>query len=487
MEFNNKAMELYEYSSEELKNLPLSKLQAHSTEELIKDEIKNLNTEQGVVYESYHIAKSGRVFAVEISAKMVRLNGGNYYVQMIRDIEARKKIEHELQLARVKAEESDRLKSNFLSMISHEVRTPLNVILGSIEFIRDTIPESVFPGKLNFFDMIRRNSDRLMNLIDDIIDISRLEAREMSLNLAVREVKSLTQDIITQYEDYVKEKGLVLVTNYWDEQAYIKVDETRFKQIFLKLLNNAIKFTAKGGITITTSVVDGEVRISIKDTGIGIPDEFKNSLFEIFRQADEGYKRSFEGAGLSLAIANKLTRLMGGRIEAESEVNKGSTFTLVFPSIKIGDFYDTDLANQIIKKSDEKTRRTYKVLIVEDNKDNAIYLEFLLSRIGLNYETAYNGTEALEFLSKSFYDVVLMDINLIGNISGEDLLDFIRKQESLLKTKVVAITAYSNLGDRQRFLSRGFDEYILKPFSIEALGKILFKLLADTKSTANEN
>ncbi|MCX8011130.1 MAG: PAS domain S-box protein, partial [Ignavibacteria bacterium] len=469
------------YKLEEIRGLKPNILKSgFHTQEFYKDlwdTILRGESWQGIMFNK---KKSGEIYTEEIVISPIKDDKQKIisFVAIKRDVTDRIRAEEELTKAKVKAEVSDRIKSNFLSMMSHEVRTPLNVILGFIDIIRVSIPKDVFPEKEHFFETIQRNSKRLMNLIDDMIDISRIESNEMKLNFEAKNVQSMLMNITSDYELDIKAKGLKLIEEYDDEPIYINVDELRFSQIMTNLITNAIKFTLKGEIKVSAHRRENEVQISVADTGIGIPDEFKPHLFEFFRQAEEGYKRNYEGAGLGLAISAKLVKLMNGKIEVESQLNKGSTFTItfqVYESIsKISDKISAEISAEIKPKTFSTPP---SILIVEDNEDNKYFIEVILDKLGLTHTTVESANEALDLMNKQKFDLVLMDISLLGDINGEQALDLIRANVAYNDIPVVAMTAYALPSDREKFIKRGFSDYMAKPFTIEQLTNILFRLL----------
>jgi PAS domain S-box-containing protein len=422
--------------------------------------------------------KDGSLYTEEMLISPIK-NENNQIISFVaikKDVTERIKAEEELKQARLKAEESERIKSNFLSMMSHEVRTPLNVILGFLDIIKSSIDPENFPEKDHVFSVIERNSKRLITLINDIIDISRIESNEMKLDFNIYNIKTLVSNAVAEFESEANAKGLKLINNVNIDNVFIKVDNLRFHQIMSNLLSNAIKFTSKGEVVVSAEVKSNKVYISVKDTGIGIPKEYFPHLFEFFRQAEEGYNRNFEGAGLGLAITKKLTTMMNGEIYVDSELNKGSTFTVVFPIVtpdaeeKIEE--EVEEKEKIVIETDEPT-----ILIVEDNKDNSYFVEVILNKLGLKYYSVTNSEQAFEILKNKPIDLILMDISLTGGISGEDALKIIKQNPKYQQIPIIAMTAHAMLGDREHFLSVGFDDYIAKPFTMEQLSQLLFKFL----------
>lgn len=423
--------------------------------------------------------KDGRLYTEEMIISPIK-NEKNQIIAFVavkKDVTERIKAEEQLKLARMKAEESDRIKSNFLSMMSHEVRTPLNVILGFIDIIKSSITTEEFPEKDHIFSVIQRNSKRLINLINDIIDISRIESNEMKLEFNIHNAQMLLMKATADFEMDARAKGLRIIDDYNLDDVFIRVDELRFQQIMANLLSNAIKFTSHGEITVSAKVIENKLYISIKDTGIGISKEFLPHLFEFFRQADEGYNRNFEGAGLGLAITKKLVNLMNGEIYVESELNKGSTFTVVFPIVTNEQTEPKEIEEKIQEEPTPIETEEPTVLIVEDNKDNSYYVEVILDKLGLKYFSVPNSEQVFEILNNKKIDLILLDISLSGGMSGEEILKVLKQNSKFDKIPIIAMTAHAMLGDKEYFLSVGFDDYLAKPFTFDQLTKLLLKYL----------
>jgi len=402
------------------------------------------------------------------------------FVAVKKDVSERIKGEEEVKRARFKAEESDRIKSNFLSMMSHEVRTPLNVILGFLDIIKNAVNKEAFPEKDHFFDMINRNSKRLMTLINDIIDVSRIESNEMKLTLSNQSLHKLLANITSEFELSAQAKGLKLVDDINKiEDVFVRVDDTRFQQVLSNLLTNAIKFTLKGTITVSAKTAGSNVHIFVKDTGIGIPPEFRPHLFEFFRQADEGYNRNYEGAGLGLAISYKLVKLMNGDMKVDSEVGKGSTFTITFPIVDESTAIEEEVKELELAEKEKIASAEPTVLIVEDNQDNSYFVEVILHKLGIRYYSVPGANEAFDYLKQYKFDLILMDISLITGMNGEEAFKVIRSNKAYEHIPIIAMTAHAMLGDRDHFISVGFDDYISKPFTVEQLTEMLFKFLRE--------
>lgn len=478
IDYNNKFIELYNIQNSENFNLDFTNYLCDTLKEQWKDYLFNIKENNGLIFEAVHLKASGEPLNVQVSAKFIELEGEEFLIQIIRDFEERKRIEDELRNAKLKAEESDRLKSNFLSMMSHEVRTPINIILGAVDILKSKLNEELIRENEHLFDMITRNGKRLLTLISDIIDISRIESNELRLEFIIRNVESLIMDVVAEYEQVANNKGLQIVTNFKAQNPYVRIDEVRFLQIITNLLSNAIKFTSQGGITITTENVGDTIHISVKDTGIGIPKEALNEIFEIFRQAHEGYGRNYEGAGLGLTISQKLTKMMGGEITVESKVNVGSKFTLIFPIV-----HTEELDENLLKTLEEKHKSPYKptILIVNNNKDETFYFESLMIKLGVDYFSINDGKKIVSFIKHKPVDCVLYSVNLQNEIETEKIMEEIRKKIKLENLKMIALRAPNSIITEQRLKDIGFNLVKTTPVSFEDVSKLLFEILSSTK------
>lgn len=474
IDFNNRFIEMYNLIPQEYNSLKLNDIFTETLQNQWSDYIQTIKSNNGLIFETTHKKMNGEIFNVQVSANFIEIEGNEYLIQFIRDFEERKKVENELIVAKQKAEESDRLKSNFLSMMSHEVRTPVNIILGAVDILKSSLKEENLKETEHLFDMITRNGKRLLTLISDIIDISRIESNELRLEFIIRNAESLIIDVISEYEQIAKNKGLQIVTNFQATNPYIRIDEVRFIQIITNLLTNAIKFTSQGGNTISTKNVDDSLHISVKDTGIGIPKSAMKDIFALFRQAHEGYSRNFEGAGLGLTITQKLTKMMGGEIFVESEENVGSTFTVVFPVIK-SDEIDEKLLNDLQTRT--RNHSVPSILIVNNNKDESFYLESLMIRLGFDYFSINEGKKIISLIKHKTFDCILYSINPENELEAEKTIDEIRNKLKMESLKIIALRAPNSILTHQRLLKLGFDHVKDKPISFEEISKALLTVL----------
>lgn len=473
VEANDKAFEMYGFTPLELEKLPLISIHAMEVRSSVHEIVKKIKSENGCVYETIHINNRGDSFFVEVSAKFININGKEYLIEICRSIEERKKIEQELRTAKAKAEESDQLKSNFLSMMSHEVRTPLNIILGVVDILNSAVTKELLPSRENLFDMIGRNSKRLVNLISDMIDISRIQSNDLSLSYTIRDAESILLDLKEEFEDDARLKGLQIIEKFNAPSGFIRIDEARFYQVMRNIISNAIKFTQRGGVTLITEIEKNEIHISVKDTGLGIAPEFKKYLFGFFRQAQEGYGRNFEGAGLGLAISKRFLDMMGGKLEVQSEVNVGSTFTIILPLIQSA-FLSGSHTVEVIDKTQRSLSAKPSVLVIDNDKDSAFAIEVIMSKLGVDYHFVTDANNAFQVLKNKKVDTIFINMNLHGKIGSEKLVQIVRNDLNLIDLPIIAISETPVNGNRDRLIACGFSSIIHKPFTIETVSKVLY-------------
>lgn len=393
----------------------------------------------------------------------------------------------DLQAAKEQAEASDKLKSIFLGIISHEIRTPLNAMVGYTDLLQMSLEDKINQDEKGYINVINQGKDRLLRLIDDILDLSQIEAGEFVLKYENVIGYEIVRDFLLEMSIEIEESELDLIKKYNGKEAKINVDITRFQQILGNLITNAIKYTPEGNITVQTDANKSEFKVSISDTGIGIKEEFKPHLFSLFRQEEEGFSRTYEGAGLGLSITKRLIKSMNGRIEVESFQGVGSTFTVYFPRI--------DKTLKAVKRIDgelelEKKQRSAQLqqipsnngelIIIEDNQSNLKYLEDSLKNLGYNYLSTTSGEKALELLDGREISCILVDIGLSGKMDGVDFLQCVKKTEQYKNIPLIAVTAHAMKGMREQFLERGFDDFLPKPFTINSLRDILDRNLFNT-------
>lgn len=365
----------------------------------------------------------------------------------------------ELEESRRKIEKSDNLKSSFLANISHEIRTPLNSIVGFSRLLLKVGRSE----RRKYVSIIERNADMLLGLIDDIIDLSKIEAKEVKLRTDKCSLLSIVEDIKFSYINKSVNVKIILEDNI--PNVIIYTDEYRLKQILNNLVGNAIKFTNKGYVKIGYCIKEGNILFNIEDTGNGIPEEDKDYIFERFTQLNEKDSKKYGGTGLGLSISKKVVELLGGKIWFESIVGKGTTFYFTIPSDyvqKIANEYNS-IHKYVKRKINWKNKN---ILIVEDEEYSSMLLTKILENTGSKYIVVRYGIDALKLIKKENFDLVLVDMKL-PDMDGVDLVERIKR-----KIKI-PIISQSESDNKQP----GFDDYIIKPIEAHKLIKTLNKYL----------
>lgn len=381
------------------------------------------------------------------------------------DITAIKREQRAMVAAKDAADRANVVKSQFLAMISHEIRTPLNGIIGMTDLLLNTDLSS---QQRRYAETTYNSADRLLGIINDVLDVSKLEAGKIRLESIGFDLSELVGEVTALIEPRARERGLDFVLQI-DPQLSGRFlgDPTRVRQVLLNLLSNAVKFTEAGKVELLlgpSPVEPRTIRIEVRDTGVGIPDGDHDKLFNKFEQADETISRRFGGTGLGLNISKQLVELMGGRIGAASRFGGGSVFWFTLPVRR--DLGVTPLPGPAVAA---RVSHSGRVLLVEDNPVNQEVARAILMRAGFTVITAPTGEEAVMAVQAEVPDVVLMDIQLPG-IDGYETTQRIRALGAELdQVPIIALTAYAMEGDRDSCLARGMNDYLSKPFDATVL------------------
>jgi PAS domain S-box-containing protein len=395
------------------------------------------------------------------------------------DITRKKQVEKELIKAKEKAEQINLIKNNFFANMSHELRTPLIGILGNAELIRD---ESNDDEIKEMATVIFQSGRRLSETLNMILDIAKLEADQTDVKLETMDVIPLIKESIALFEPTATDKRLKFIYSINLPLSFAEINSSFFSSVVNNLLNNAIKYTLKGEIVLSVSNINDRIKISIRDTGIGIDENFVNQVFEPFRQVSEGFARTFEGTGLGLTITKKYVELMYGRIYVESKMGTGSEFTVTIPAVQNTKENILTIENIIetsIQSSENPKKK--KILILDDDEISLRTLSTFLKN-DYDIDTVYDANTALAIAKKNIYDAFLLDIGLKGSLSGLDVAQELKKLKKYSAVPIIAVTAYAMTGDREKILSGGCTHYISKP-----CGKRDLQNLVKTALEENDN
>ncbi|HPF41270.1 MAG TPA: PAS domain S-box protein [Phycisphaerae bacterium] len=523
-DWNDAAQELYGYTAEEIIGHNIAVIIPPGREQEGAQIFRRIrNGERIVQLETQRRRKCGRLVTVSINISPIRDRSGAVVgaSASARDISARKRVEHQLQeradriqamndelerqrraledtntklnIARCQAEAAARAKSEFLANMSHEIRTPMTAILGFIGILSE-MDDLSQPETREMLDTIRQNSHHLLRIIDDILDISKIDSGKLHIDATRFNPVETILDVMTLMRGRANPKGLYLEFDaVGDLPLTITSDPMRLRQILTNLIGNAIKFTETGGVRVTAQLLqEGDspmLEVCVADTGIGLPDD-PGRLFRAFEQADAGTTRQYGGTGLGLSISARLARLLGGRIRATHAPDQGAEFRV---TIAAGDLRDVPIVSPQTydQKPEHRARRaahtlpSCRILVVDDGVDNCRLLTHILTLAGADVEVVHNGAEAVERLAsdprrRPTPDIVLMDMQM-PVMDGYAATRTLRENGCHLP--IIALTANAMRDDRVRCLDAGCDDYQSKPIDRLALLDTIRRRLASLRTS----
>ena len=471
---NNSASKTLGYPREEIIDLSITKIIPKFSVADWKDIWELIKERRSQVFETQFKKKTGEKFPVEITLNYIFHDEKEYAFAFIRDISDRRTREENLKRAKEKAEEADKLKSAFLANMSHEIRTPMNAIIGFSDLLINDETEQ--EEKQEFANIIKNSSDTLLKLIDDIIDISIIEAGQLKMNNKEFNLNAVLKELIRFYQEEklrIKKSQIDVRLNEsnFDDKIYLNTDPVRFRQVIINLVGKALKFTENGFIEIGYyKDSNSKVNIYVQDTGIGIQQDKLSTIFDRFNKVHDS-KKLYGGTGLGLTISKKLVEQMDGDLTVESTVNQGSTF-----KITLQYFIQTTKNNKEIKPSTngKYNWKEKSLLIVEDVESNYQYLATILKKTGINIYWAQDGEQALNFCVEKCPDVVLMDIQL-PNMDGYEVTK--RLLSKFPQMPIIAQTAYAFSDEKAKILNAGCVDYVTKPIDKSNLYDTMNKYL----------
>lgn len=477
---NDAACKALGYTKEELLEMTAFDVDKHFRKEIWEDYWAEIKEKKTFAIESTHMTKDGHEFPVELIINFLEFDGKEYNCAFARDITDRKQYEENLKEAKERAEQANRVKSEFISNISHEIRTPLNSIIGFSEMLTGHVQDSRLK---EYAASIKSAGNSLLMLINDILDLSKIEAGKLEINLGSVDLRSLITEISQVFAVKVALKNLDFVIDVQSEvPEYLLLDKARIRQVLFNLVGNAVKFTRSGFLRVVVSVSQGEktgkdkldLEIRVEDSGIGIPSEFHNEIFNSFIQVENKKNISTEGTGLGLSITKRLVEMMSGTIAVQSTAGEGSSFIVTLKDVSPADFSGTLERNKDLSMA---FLRGKKVLLVEDSEINRRFVKDNLQQSGILVVEAENGAVAMQKLKDTRPDLVLLDI-MMPVMDGYEMVKKLKSSETLRGIPVIALTALAMKEDIERISGSGFDGFLIKPFHIGELFEKMNDLLA---------
>ena len=398
-------------------------------------------------------------------------------LELTKEVQKRQRTERELKVAIQEVEAASKAKSDFLAVVSHEIRTPMNGLMGMLDLVADSDLDKL---QRDYLETANRSAETLLRILNDLLDFSKSDQGGLELKHTAFQLRETTEEVTSLMAIRAKKKGLQFSFS-WDDRApdWVSGDPVRFRQVIGNLLDNAIKFTEQGTVSVSLTSVRREDELlrfffEIEDSGVGIDPDTLESLFEPFTQADVSMTRKYGGAGLGLAITKKIIELMGGTIEVNSEVNAGSKFFFDIVLAEPGAF---EIERKISRSEKVESREQFlgKVLVVEDDPVNQRVIRLLLERLGLEIQIAENGKSGFDLAVRHKWDLIFMDCQMpvLDGVSASQQIRAYEKKLGVSHTPIIALTANAKDSDRAICKAAGMDGFLAKPVRRPELSSVL--------------
>jgi PAS domain S-box-containing protein len=451
VEVNDTAVRMFGYQREQLRGMYISHLMAWQVTGAALNEVQKTGHSRS---EADLRRSDGSLLPVEVVWGRVKYEGRTLVHGIVRDITESRKALAEISLAKEEAEKADKAKSMFVAMMSHEIRTPLNGIIGYTELLLDTVLTEEQRENLN---LIQKSGDILLSIINDLLDFSRIESGRLDLEQVDFEPTDCIEEVLGLHAVKASEKGVELTYDMMEGMpAVVQGDEPRVKQILLNLVSNALKFTARGEVSVSCRVLPGPfIEFSVRDTGVGFDPSKVDSLFEPFQQEDVSTTRKFGGTGLGLAICKRLVERMGGRIGATARIGEGADFRFTIPLV-VGESSPFGLVE------DKGQFHGKRALVIDDNEINQRFMTKRLATWGLESDVVGRGAHGLTQLANAHYDVIFCDM-MMPHMDGLEFARLAIEAAGTLLPPLILVTSARLSGEKEHALAAGYRQVLFKP------------------------